>query len=47
LSQRLGSGGPKDPGNSDGTWSTPPTSVRAFSTSPDLGGSATFQITME
>jgi hypothetical protein len=47
LNQRLGSGGPKDPSNSDGTWSTPPTGVRAFSKSPDLGGSATFQITME
>ncbi|MBL0424087.1 multicopper oxidase domain-containing protein [Ramlibacter alkalitolerans] len=46
VNLRLGSGGAKDPSNSDGTWSTPPASVRAFSSSPDLGGSATLPITL-
>jgi hypothetical protein len=45
--QRLGRGGPKDPSNSDHTWSTPPTSVRAFSSSPELGGSAVMAIKID
>jgi hypothetical protein len=47
LDQAFGAGGAKDPSNSDGTWSLPPTLVRAFSSNPVLGGSGTLAIELK